>query len=431
MNSVIEYDFTIPEYIYRNNLIDSELELFRYNLLNSFTIKLCNKIKHTIKRDLVYRERFKVSTYLGQLLINQLSSITYNQPKTVIFEDSLILIPSANNIDDFYNNINNLFDINELGNKQLFNKDDLLIFTELKTLHSKVKNFKKLLISKKNNNPLTKFTKQVTNNEVIYTLKFNKSKKFKVHRKVYDKMKNMYSGNIDEFDLYVLCGIIRYEALNSGANQYVLNLECKELARKNFGVNFELFASMFNNYYDNYCSLFYDIEQYFGSQGSAFAIKIKSGIYFSNPPFDDNIMTRMYDIIKKYMSRSVIFIANMPKWDDYPLQDLIDKEQLYHKKWLMYETFMNPYKQEQVDIPPTYIYLFANSNLSNKTLVSELVYFIDVFYNDKIITHEEYKKYKELKYAKITQKKTNQLQRKNPSRTKKNSSTKSKSISKK
>jgi hypothetical protein len=44
MNNVIEYDFTIPEYIYRNNLIDSELELFRYNLLNSFTIKYVIKL---------------------------------------------------------------------------------------------------------------------------------------------------------------------------------------------------------------------------------------------------------------------------------------------------------------------------------------------------------------------------------------------------
>lgn len=423
MNSVIEYDFIIPEYIYRNNLIDPEIELFRYNLLNSFTIKLCNKIKHTIKRDLVYRERFKVSTYLGQLLINQLSSITYNQPKTVIFEDSLILIPSKSVIDNFYSNINNLFDNKTDGHKLLFNKDELLLFTEFKKLHFKVKNFKKLLISKKNNNPLTKFTKQVTNNAVTYTLKFNKSNKFKIHTKVYDKMKNSYSGNVDEFDLYVLCGIIRYEALNSGANQYVLNLEYKELSRQKFGINFELFASMFNNYYDNYCSLFYDLEQYFGSHGSAFAIKLKSGMYFSNPPFDDNIMTQMYDIIKKYMSSSVLFIANMPKWDDYHLQDLIDKEKLYKQKWLIYEPFLNPYKQEHVDIPPNYIYLFANSNFSNKTIVTRLSHFIDVFYKDKIITVDKYTKYKESKYTKITLKKNNQLHRKNPSRTKKTSST--------
>lgn len=413
MASTIEYDFTKPEYIYRDNLIDPELELFRYNILNSFTVKLCNRIKYTIKRDLVYRERFKVSTYLGQLLINQISSVTYNQPKTVVFDDSLILIPSKSVIADFYSNINNLFADKTTGNKLLFNNDDLSIYKDFGILHSRVVQFKKMLKGRKHNSPLTKFTKHIAGKDITYSLKFNKSSKFKIHEKVYDKMKNMYSGNIDEFDLYVLCGIIRYESLNSGANQYVLNLEWKELARQNFGVNFELFASMFNNYYDNYCSLFYDLEQYFGSHGSAFAIKLNSGLYFSNPPFDDNVMTKMYGIIKKYMSPSVLFIANMPKWDDYHLQDLIDKEKLYKQKWFIYETFLNPYKQEQVDIPPNYIYLFANNNFSNKKLVKDIARFIDVFYKDKITTSEQYTKYKTEKYNKITQKKHNQLLRKN------------------
>lgn len=41
-----------------------------------------------------------------------------------------------------------------------------------------------------------------------------------------------------------------------------------------FENQFELFASAINTYTNNYCSLFYDIEQYFGSQGNIFNYKI-------------------------------------------------------------------------------------------------------------------------------------------------------------
>ena len=43
---------------------------------------------------------------------------------------------------------------------------------------------------------------------------------------------------------------------------------------KSYGVNFELYGSAINALSDNYCSLFYDIEKYFGSKGNFFDIEL-------------------------------------------------------------------------------------------------------------------------------------------------------------
>ena len=66
----------------------------------------------------------------------------------------------------------------------------------------------------------------------------------------------------------------------------------KDLSEQ-YSINFELFGSCFNHVYNKYCSLYYDLERYFGSVGNFFNIKLNEGIYFANPPFDETIMRNM------------------------------------------------------------------------------------------------------------------------------------------
>ena len=54
------------------------------------------------------------------------------------------------------------------------------------------------------------------------------------------------------------------------------------------GLNFELFGAAIHTLSDNYCSIFHDIEKFFGSN-DIFDIKIKSGVYWCDPPYDDAI----------------------------------------------------------------------------------------------------------------------------------------------
>ena len=57
----------------------------------------------------------------------------------------------------------------------------------------------------------------------------------------------------------------------------------------------ECFASAFNHYFHRYCSAFPDLERYFGSLGSFWALSTQSlcekeTLVFVNPPFDDSLM---------------------------------------------------------------------------------------------------------------------------------------------
>ena len=66
-----------------------------------------------------------------------------------------------------------------------------------------------------------------------------------------------------------------------------------DLLERRFHVTFECFASPFNCYFSQYCSAFPDIDCYFGSRGSFFDFKPKSGSFQANPPFSEEVMLAM------------------------------------------------------------------------------------------------------------------------------------------
>ena len=66
-----------------------------------------------------------------------------------------------------------------------------------------------------------------------------------------------------------------------------------DLLNRKFRVTFECFASPFNCYFSQYCSAFPDIDCYFGSRGSFFEFRPKSGSFQANPPFSEEVMLAM------------------------------------------------------------------------------------------------------------------------------------------
>ena len=88
--------------------------------------------------------------------------------------------------------------------------------------------------------------------------------------------------------------------------------------KKDYNLNFECFASSINSTFNNYCSIYYDIEKYFGSVGNFFNMIPINGTYSFNPPFQKEIIHN--GIIKllnnlNNNNTKLTFILTIPIWD--------------------------------------------------------------------------------------------------------------------
>ena len=87
-----------------------------------------------------------------------------------------------------------------------------------------------------------------------------------------------------------------------------------------YGLNFECFASSINCNFNNYCSIYYDIEKYFGSICNFFNLIPIKGTFGFNPPYQKDIIEKgVYKIFNdlKNTTEDLRFIITIPIWDDY------------------------------------------------------------------------------------------------------------------
>ena len=120
----------------------------------------------------------------------------------------------------------------------------------------------------------------------------------------------------EDIDKYIFCLVYRYSYIDAENQQLAIHRKIKDMF-KVYDVNFELYGSAINALSDHYCSLFYDIEKYFGSKGNFFDIELKSGIYWCNPPYIENLMAKtaykLIDVMNK--TNNIAFIITIPIWD--------------------------------------------------------------------------------------------------------------------
>ncbi len=86
-----------------------------------------------------------------------------------------------------------------------------------------------------------------------------------------------------------------------------------------FGLAIECFASAINSSSKYFCSLYYDIEKYFGSIGNFFNLKPIRGTYSFNPPYQYDIISNGINKIIKHLDNSsdkLAFIITIPIWDN-------------------------------------------------------------------------------------------------------------------
>lgn len=157
------------------------------------------------------------------------------------------------------------------------------------------------------------------------------------HMRMLDILRADGNARYDQLLVQIVC--LRYACIMNRGQQWNFPFTWYECLYDKFGVRIELFASPLNSQLlllgpdMKFCSLFYDVDQYFGSLGSIFELDILS-LYRAggcpgrvlnmgaNPPYVEAIIDGMLDVMDKWFAicdRDGIklrIFAGVPGWKD-------------------------------------------------------------------------------------------------------------------
>lgn len=279
-----------------------------------------------------------------------------------------VVIPYV--LNEKYNYDNLINDINYILNLKI-NYDNKIIINlnnkVKKYLKSSYNKYLKLISDTKNLNKNIKILLIKNKDDIIFTLYSESNSKllsFNTNIDLYNRLYNKFihtnlKSKLDP-NIFIFSLLYRYSYIDSGNQQLAIDKTIKYLFAK-IGVDFELYGSAINVISNYYCSLFYDIEKYFGSQGNFFDIELKQGIYWCNPPYDDSIMTntaiKLIKILEIY--KNIAFIITIPIWDkktqyhklEYVTKNYnINTHSNDHKDYKIY-SLLKPYIKAEILIP--------------------------------------------------------------------------------
>ena len=231
----------------------------------------------------------------------------------------------------------------------------------------------------------------------IISKKLSKILTFKINKKVISKLTIQYKNkvkNIDSdhsndtkdsnaidtdnfFKKIIMCIILRYNILESYNQQLAVLPQFYKYLNEKCNVNFELFASSLNSNFQNYCSLFYDLESHLNSKGNFNLINIKKGIYTANPPFDEQIMKNMsikFINSLKSSDHELSILITIPAWDNTNYGTFEALELLKKSGYITYietldkkrATFFDYYKNVYINPCSIYIILIQNKKGKSK-----------------------------------------------------------------
>jgi len=153
---------------------------------------------------------------------------------------------------------------------------------------------------------------------IDFVIKYNKFENVNVYKIIpeciYNKIQNI-NNKIKEKYLFFFYIIVGFDTGQFwGLHPYIYNF-----IKTNYTNSIECFASPFNNNIENYFSLLYPIDKYYGSKGDFFEhfFKVNYNVYIINPPFIDTIILKVFDMIEEKLkyNRIQIFLY-IPQWDD-------------------------------------------------------------------------------------------------------------------
>ena len=136
--------------------------------------------------------------------------------------------------------------------------------------------------------------------------------------KIYDKLAQVFTGPQNTIDDYLWSIIFRYQLLGSNNHQLAVLPNIMNNMKTDYNLNFECFASAINSTFKNYCSIYWDLEKYFGSVGSFYNIIPLKGTFGFNPPYQKDIINLGINNIFNFLKEStegLTFIITIPIWD--------------------------------------------------------------------------------------------------------------------
>lgn len=333
--------------------VDPILELYRgkiyCNILNNF-IFVCTKQ--------LGKEIFSIKKSYQRTLTNLLSSWMFNlysfsnlsiENYNIIFNDNKYTKKEYQDafIPDNYNDISilkiTLLDFCKYNNDDK-NYEEIIdnILNEFIIFFDKqiviLENYKKsgFYINQRSNYKVSKKEiSQARNNKNITFYKFLINVNFGINNEkleniinnillpldVYNKLKENFTGNIKFIDDYIWSIIFRYQLLSSNNHQLGILPSIINNMQHDYNLSFECFASSINCTLKNYCSIYYDLEQLFGSHGNFFNKNFIEGVYTFNPPYQKNIIDKGYLKIQYHLdqanknNKELTFILTIPVWD--------------------------------------------------------------------------------------------------------------------
>uniref|UniRef100_A0A6C0EFB0 PCIF1 WW domain-containing protein n=1 Tax=viral metagenome TaxID=1070528 RepID=A0A6C0EFB0_9ZZZZ len=377
INSKKNNNISIYNEILREINIHNLIKIFNHNINNFKSIMNFNKI----------RKIFKYNK-LNELVQRWCWLQYYNKTSA----DNVIPYNKDDNYNyrDFINDFNYILNINIDENHIIFDNLKKNVSSYLKKSYIKYTNLliqdKKInLLIDKSNDTVT-FKILYNNHEIINEININ------LYNRLFDKFNYFNNTNSKQLDpnIYIFCLIYRYSYIDSGQQQLAIDKRIKDMI-KIYGVDFELFGSAINVLSNHYCSLFYDIEKYFGSKGDFFNIEINQGIFWCNPPYDVSLMTNAALKLISIMTnnKNVAFIITIPIWDKYTqlkINTLVNVTKNFnadsnpedHSDYKIY-SLLKPYIKSELIIPKKRIPYF-NHRL-NKPIYAVNTYMLIVYHN--------------------------------------------------
>lgn len=319
-----DYKVSFTNIQYDINIIDPVIELKRYVLYQNIK-KDVNKILKENKILKKNKINIDVDNILPRFIMNQFKNKS-------IYIDPIF----PYNADDYKQLKGDLY---YLSKKKLKNDNITILIYELdlkNKFNNAIINLKAYILEYTSNIENYKYTIDIQKTKDFIYLNFDLNKKseylhdsyklnkFKLHTSLYNKLLEnyLYTKNDNNYKKLLTCLLLRYNILESNNQQLSINPEFKNEVKNKYKINFELFSSSINCEYNNYCSLFYDIEKNFKSKGNFSTIKLKKGFYISNPPFDEELMKDMSSkfvaSLKDKNNEDLSILITIPYWiDDY------------------------------------------------------------------------------------------------------------------
>ncbi|KAJ3246063.1 mRNA (2'-O-methyladenosine-N(6)-)-methyltransferase [Chytriomyces hyalinus] len=148
-------------------------------------------------------------------------------------------------------------------------------------------------------------------------------------------------GDNSHFSRALMALLLRYQSMLGHGFQAAMSNVSFNVLNREFGVDFECFASPLNSRWGRHCSAFTDTDGVFGSLGDFFSFKPHEGSFEVNPPFVRPIMEKAAEHVEYLLARAeaakkaLSFVVVLPAWEECTSWTLLKES-----KWLQAMTVL-------------------------------------------------------------------------------------------